>query len=109
RYHRDALRRVAVVLMAQRLGLSLDDVRAALAALPDGRTPNKADWARLSRVWRQQLDDQIVVLQRLRDNLSGCIGCGCLSLSACRMHNPEDIAAEARNGPRYLLYGVPEL
>ena len=103
RFHREALRRIAFIRIAQRVGLTLDEIRDALATLPDGRTPNKADWARLSRAWRPQLDEQIAVLERLRDELTSCIGCGCLSLRACALYNPDDEAAELGAGPRYLL------
>src|SRR5262249_43225443 len=83
--------------------LSLDEIRAALATLPARRTPTKADWARLSRAWRPRLDEQIAVLQRLRDNLTSCIGCGCLSIRICALYNPNDAAATLGDGPRYLL------
>jgi len=107
RYHREVLRRVAFVRIAQRVGLSLDEIRAALASLPDERTPTTADWARLSKSWRPKLDEQIAVLERLRDNLTSCIGCGCLSLKACALFNPEDAAATYGSGPRYLLGDEP--
>lgn len=107
RYHREVLRRVAFVRIAQRVGLTLDEIRAALASLPEGRTPTKADWTRLSHSWRPQLDAQIAVLQRLRDELTSCIGCGCLSLKACALYNPEDAAATYGAGPRYLLGDEP--
>ncbi len=107
RYHRDVLRRVAFIRVAQRVGLTLDEVRSALASLPDGRTPNKADWDRLSRSWRPRIEEQIGVLERLRDELSSCIGCGCLSLKACALYNPHDAAAALGTGPRYLLGDTP--
>jgi MerR family redox-sensitive transcriptional activator SoxR len=107
RYHRDVLRRVAFVRVAQRVGLRLDEIRDALASLPENRTPNKADWERLSRAWRPRLDEQIAVLERLRDDLSSCIGCGCLSLRACALYNPDDAAAGLGTGPRYLLGNTP--
>lgn len=107
RYHRDVLRRVSFVKVAQRVGLSLDDVRAALATLPDDRTPTKADWARLSASWKRRLDDQVHLLTRLRDNLDECIGCGCLSLQSCRLFNPGDLAAADGDGARYLIQGLP--
>jgi MerR family redox-sensitive transcriptional activator SoxR len=84
------------------VGLSLDEVAAALAALPDGRTPTRVDWARLSRGWRGRLDEQIAALTRLRDGLDSCIGCGCLSLKTCAFSNPNDIAAAAGPGAAYL-------
>lgn len=102
-YHPDVLRRVSFIRIAQRVGLALGEIRAALADLPDARTPTAADWAHLAESWRPRLDEQIAVLTRLRDNLSGCIGCGCLSLSVCRLWNPGDAAAELGTGPRYLL------
>ncbi|HWL45332.1 MAG TPA: redox-sensitive transcriptional activator SoxR [Ilumatobacter sp.] len=102
-YHADVLRRVSFVRIAQRVGLSLDEIRAALAGLPERRTPTASDWARLAREWRPRLDDQIAVLTRLRDSLDGCIGCGCLSLSVCRIWNPGDTAGELGAGARYLL------
>jgi len=107
RYAREVLRRVAFIRIAQRVGLTLEEIRAALASLPDERTPTKADWARLSHSWRPQLDAQIAVLQRLRDDLTSCIGCGCLSLKACSLYNPEDAAATYGAGPRYLLGDKP--
>ncbi len=102
-YHRDALRRVAFIRSAQRVGLSLDEIRAALATLPDGRTPTPADWTRLSSTWRHRLDEQIHLLESLRDDLDSCIGCGCLSLERCALYNPGDAAARLGTGPRYLL------
>jgi MerR family redox-sensitive transcriptional activator SoxR len=97
------LRRVAFVRVAQRVGLTLGEIKAALALLPSERTPTKADWTRVSRSWRQLLDDQIAVLERLRDQLDSCIGCGCLSLRRCALYNPSDEAASLGQGPRYLL------
>lgn len=93
RYHRDVLRRLAFIRVSQRLGIPLAEIRAALATLPSGRTPTKADWSRLSLHWRRDLDGRIEQLQRLRDSLDGCIGCGCLSLNACRLHNADDTLA----------------
>ena len=107
RYRRDVLRRVAFIRTAQRVGLTLEDIKGAMEALPAGRTPTKADWERLSRSWRTRLDDQIAVLERLRDRLTSCIGCGCLSLKTCRLHNPGDAAAVLGPGPRYLLGEEP--
>lgn len=103
RYHRDVLRRVAFVRVAQRVGLTLDEIGEALSSLPEERTPTRADWERLSRSWRPRLDEQIAVLQRLRDELSSCIGCGCLSLRSCGLYNQADAAATLGTGPRYLL------
>lgn len=90
RYPRAALRRVAFIRAAQQLGIGLAEIGEALAQLPDRRTPTKADWARLSSRWRTQLDARIAALQALRDRLDGCIGCGCLSLRACALYNPQD-------------------
>jgi MerR family redox-sensitive transcriptional activator SoxR len=103
RFHRDVLRRIAFIRVAQRVGLTLDEIREALEDLPASRTPNKADWARLSRAWRPRLDAQIAILERLRDDLTSCIGCGCLSFRACALYNPDDAASELGSGPRYLL------
>jgi MerR family redox-sensitive transcriptional activator SoxR len=103
RYARDAIRRVSFVRIAQEVGLSLAEVGEALASLPQQRTPTAKDWERLSRSWRPRLDAQIHMLERLRDRLSGCIGCGCLSLGVCRLVNPGDVAAERGPGPRYVL------
>ncbi len=102
RYQRNVLRRLAFIRAARNVGLSLDEVGAALATLPDGRTPTKDDWARLSRTWRQRLDDEIAALTRLRDGLQSCIGCGCLSLRTCAMSNPADLAADTGPGAAYL-------
>jgi len=103
RYHRDALRRVAFVRIAQQVGLSLEEIREALATLPESRTPTQKDWERLSASWRPRIDAQIRVLERLRDRLSACIGCGCLSLRVCHLVNADDRAGERGPGPRYVL------
>lgn len=102
RYPRSALRRVAFIRVAQSVGLSLDQVRAALATLPDARTPTPADWSRLSRQWRPALDARIAELTKLRDQLDACIGCGCLSLKKCALYNPGDAAAAAGGGAHFL-------
>ena len=107
RYPKETLRRVAFIRIAQGVGLSLEDIRAALASLPDQRTPTPADWARLSRAWRPQIDARIAALTALRDQLDSCIGCGCLSLKSCRLYNPADAAAGLGSGPRYLLGDRP--
>lgn len=107
RYARATLRRVAFIRAAQEVGLSLEAIRDALASLPDGRTPTVEDWARLSRVFRAQLDARIEALGRLRDKLTGCIGCGCLSLRRCQLYNPGDDAAARGPGARFLLGDVP--
>lgn len=105
RYPRSALRRVAVIRAARAMGVPLADVAAALQALPAGRSPTAADWARISRRWHAQLSRRIEVLTRLRDDLDGCIGCGCLSLKRCRLFNPDDREGESGDGPRLLLQG----
>jgi MerR family redox-sensitive transcriptional activator SoxR len=99
RYSRDSLRRVAFIRMSHRLGIPLAKVRDALATLPTTRTPTSKDWAKLSAGWRQDLDDRILHLQRLRDNLADCIGCGCLSLKSCALSNPGDVLAAQGPGP----------
>lgn len=103
RFPRDMLRRVSFIRIAQQVGLSLEEISQALASLPDNRTPTKRDWERLSHSWRPRLDAQIAMLERLRDRLTGCIGCGCLSLKLCALVNPDDQAAEGGPGPRYVL------
>jgi MerR family redox-sensitive transcriptional activator SoxR len=107
RYARDALRRVAFIRVSQRVGIPLATIRAALDRLPERRTPTPQDWARLSTAWRAELDDRIAQLIRLRDNLTGCIGCGCLSLRACQLANPGDALAARGPGPHRLLTGSP--
>ena len=102
RYEQSQLRRIAFIRTAQRVGLTLDEIAEALATLPEGRTPTKADWTRLSRTWRPRLDEQIRRIELLRDQLDGCIGCGCLSLKTCALRNPGDVAADAGPGPVYL-------
>lgn len=102
RFRRSALRRLAFIRSAQRVGLSLDEITVALSRLPDGRTPTRTDWARLSQDWRPRIDAQIQRLVKLRDQLDNCIGCGCLSLQRCALQNPEDTAASSGTGARYL-------
>ncbi len=99
RYARETLRRVAFIRMSQRLGIPLARVRDALATLPTDRVPTSKDWARLSGGWRDDLDERILHLQRLRDNLADCIGCGCLSLRSCALSNPGDVLANQGPGP----------
>lgn len=108
RYPRAVMRRIAVIQAAQSVGLTLEEIAAALSNLPDQRTPGKRDWERLSRLWRARLDRQIDDLQRLRDQLASCIGCGCLSLKNCALFNKDDRAAARGPGARYLLGDVPE-
>ncbi len=107
RYARETLRRIAVIRAAQLLGLTLREIRLALNELPRGRTPDRHDWQRLSQTWRGSLDQRIADLQALRDRLSGCIGCGCLSLESCALFNPADRAARAGAGARYLVSDAP--
>ncbi len=107
RYARDVLRRVSFVKVAQQVGLQLDEIREALDSLPQRRTPTQRDWQRLSQAWRPRIEARIALLERLRDQLDSCIGCGCLSLRTCRMLNPDDSAAALGPGPRWLLDGEP--
>lgn len=107
RYHADVLRRVGFIRVAQRVGLSLAEIRAALDGLPEARTPTRRDWERLASQWRPMLDERIALLEAMRDKLDGCIGCGCLSLDTCAMYNPDDVAADRGTGPRYLLGDPP--
>ena len=102
RYERATLRRVSFIRSAQRVGLSLEEITEALRTLPGGRTPTKADWTRLSRAWRGRINDQIDRLERLRDRLDSCIGCGCLSLQRCSLSNPDDVVRSQGPGAVYL-------
>ncbi|MFL6624419.1 MAG: redox-sensitive transcriptional activator SoxR [Sulfurifustaceae bacterium] len=102
RYSYDVLRRIAVIKVAQRLGIPLASIGAALATLPAGRTPTAEDWSRLSAQWKRELDNRIEKLTQLRDQLTDCIGCGCLSLKRCRLRNPWDELSEQGPGPRLL-------
>ncbi len=102
RYSRDTLRRVAFIRASQQVGIPLRDIRGALDQLGDRRTPTREDWARLSATWRDDLDDRILHLQQLRDRLTGCIGCGCLSLEHCRLANPDDRLGAEGPGARTL-------
>ena len=102
RYPRSTLRRLSFIRAAQNVGLSLAEIRTALATLPSGRTPTAGDWSRLSAGWRARLDEQITALTRLRDGLESCIGCGCLSLERCALSNPGDAAAADGPGARWL-------
>ncbi len=105
RYTRDTIRRVSFIRVAQQVGLRLEEINTALASLPDARTPTERDWHRLSASWRPRLDEQIAMLERLRDRLDACIGCGCLSLKVCHIVNPHDVVSERGPGPRYVLDG----
>jgi MerR family transcriptional regulator, redox-sensitive transcriptional activator SoxR len=107
RYPRSALRRVAFIRAAQRVGVTLEEIAEALAGLPTARTPNAHDWRRLAARWQSRLDARIEELRRLRDDLTGCIGCGCLSLRTCSLYNHEDRAAVRGAGARYLLGDSP--
>ncbi|MEM7730708.1 MAG: redox-sensitive transcriptional activator SoxR [Pseudomonadota bacterium] len=108
-FARADIRCLSFVMIAQRLGFSIADIRTALSFLPDGRTLTKADWTRLSRRFRSELDARISGLTDLRDRLDGCIGCGCLSLDLCELHNSNDIAATRGTGPRYVLGDRPPI
>jgi MerR family redox-sensitive transcriptional activator SoxR len=107
RFRRADIRRLSFVRIAQGFGFSLPQIRDTLATLPEGRTPNAADWRRISAGFRDALDARIATLTRLRDDLDGCIGCGCLSLDKCRLYNPGDHAARRGDGPRYLMGDRP--
>jgi MerR family transcriptional regulator, redox-sensitive transcriptional activator SoxR len=102
RYPRHMLRRIAFIRAAQRVGLSLDEIHAALSTLPNGRTPTKSDWERVSRTWTARLDRQIADLYRLKAKLTGCVGCGCLSMRTCVLSNPDDEQGELGPGPAWL-------
>lgn len=106
-FKRSVIRRVSFILIAQNLGYTLNEIREALSTLPDGRTPTKHDWERLSRQFSGHIDQKIERLQRLKDKLNGCIGCGCLSLKVCQLYNQDDEASEFGNGARYLLGDKP--
>lgn len=103
RFKRTDIRRLSFVKICQSLGFSLNDIHDVLSTLPNNRTPNKRDWERLSLQFSADIDKRIAGLQLLKENLSGCIGCGCLSMAKCRLYNPNDQAAELGSGPRYLL------
>ena len=103
RFARPVIRRVAFIVFAQRVGLSLDEIREELEKLPADRVPNRRDWARLSAAWSSRIDERIAELQRLKAGLTECIGCGCLSLARCKLANPGDRAATHGSGPRYWM------
>jgi MerR family redox-sensitive transcriptional activator SoxR len=107
RYPRPVLRRIAFIVFAQRIGLTLEEIGAELAGLPPERVPNRRDWSRLSRRWAARIDARIAELERLKLGLSECIGCGCLSLERCRLANPDDRAARLGPGPRYWIGDRP--
>ena len=103
RFLRSDIRRLSFVKIAQELGFSLNEIRAEMAKLPEGRTPTKADWEKISRRFREVLDERIYRLQRTRDKLDGCIGCGCLSLKSCALYNPDDEKGARGSGPRNII------
>ena len=102
RFPRSDIRRLSFILIAQRLGLTLAEIEEALSGLPQGRTPNAADWKRISAKVRSRIDAQITALEKVRESLDGCIGCGCLSLKKCALYNVQDEAADGGSGPRVL-------
>jgi MerR family redox-sensitive transcriptional activator SoxR len=103
RFRRDVLRRIAFIRIAQRVGLTLEEIVTALAVLPVDHAPGQQDWKRLTAGWQDRIDQRIALLEALRGGLSNCIGCGCLSLRTCALANPDDVAATTGTGPRYLL------
>ncbi len=103
RYEGADIRRLSFILIAQQIGLSIEQIKEVMAQLPDGRAPTKADWSKISRKFRKTLDDRIAMMERMRDRLDGCIGCGCLSLKACQLYNPDDQARRHGVGPRYVV------
>lgn len=103
RYEGSDIRRLSFILIAQQIGLSIEQIKDAMASLPEGRTPTKADWTKISRGFRKTLDERIAMMERMRDRLDGCIGCGCLSLKICSLYNPDDKAYRLGVGPRYLV------
>ncbi|MEG3791928.1 redox-sensitive transcriptional activator SoxR [Lysobacter sp. CCNWLW3] len=106
RYGRDMLRRIAIIRVAQRVGMPLATILEAFSTLPDGRTPTRKDWERLSATWRQELDERIQKLSQMRDTLDDCIGCGCLSIDRCRLANPGDVLAEDGQGAQRWEHGA---
>ncbi len=108
RFLRSDIRRLSFILIAQQLGLSIEEIRAELAKLPQGRTPTVADWRQISGDMRARINERIAMLTRTRDRLDGCIGCGCLSLRKCALYNPQDRAGRKGAGPRYLIGDRPE-
>jgi MerR family redox-sensitive transcriptional activator SoxR len=109
RYPRAVLRRIAFIVFAQRIGMTLEEVGEELRELPEGRVPEGSDWAKLSTRWTSRIDERIALLNRLRSSLTGCIGCGCLSLDRCQLANPGDRAARLGPGPRYWVADLRRL
>lgn len=107
RFQRSDLRRLSFVMVAQKFGFTLAQIKSELDHLPRHRAPTKADWARISATFRDQLNERILQLERMRGTLDGCIGCGCLSLEVCKLYNPDDCASDRGAGPRYLLGDRP--
>ena len=103
RYEGSDIRRLSFILIAQQIGLSIEQIKDVMAQLPEGRTPTKADWSKISRRFRKTLDERIAMMERMRDRLDGCIGCGCLSLKACSLYNPDDKAQRLGVGPRFVI------
>lgn len=108
RFRRSDIRRLSFVMIAQQFGFTLPQIREVLGTLPEGRTPDEGDWARIGAAFRSDLDERIETLTKLRDNLDGCIGCGCLSLKKCALYNPTDKAGLAGAGPRFLMGETPD-
>lgn len=108
-FKRSDIRRISFVLATQRLGFTLPEIREQLATLPQSRTPTKADWARLGKQFKGEIEERIAALEKLRDTLDSCIGCGCLSLQKCRLYNPDDEVADLGAGARYLLGDSPNV
>ena len=106
-FHRAEIRRLSFVRIAQGLGFTIAEIREQLMLLPENRTPTKRDWEKISRLFRSVLDARIETMEKLRDNLDGCIGCGCLSLKKCKLYNPNDAANAKGSGPRYLMGDTP--
>ncbi|MCG9758782.1 MULTISPECIES: redox-sensitive transcriptional activator SoxR [Pseudoalteromonas] len=102
RYKKDVLRRIAIIKAGQKMGITLGEIKETLDTLPDSRTPTKEDWAKLSKAWQAKLDEKIAYMQRLRNYVNGCIGCGCLSMKSCPIYNPDDIVAKEANGAVWL-------
>ena len=103
RFEGSDIRRLSFILIAQQMGLTIEQIKSVMASLPEGRTPTKADWSKISRTFRKTLDERIAMMERMRDRLDGCIGCGCLSLKACSLYNPDDKAYRLGVGPRYVV------